>query len=162
MCTFRACSTHVKKGSFLLTMQFIKMLLLAMLQCHSCLGVTPLNALVKGSLAGMQVVAGCGLTDGAALDAWSLGCILAELALKRPLFPCNSPSELLAQVHNLPSSSLKLQSLLGRCLSCHVQNCVVVPLLHSQHIAVTPYSQETNQSILAEIPECQLLHKKYQ
>ena len=47
----------------------------------------------------MQVVAGAGLTDGAAVDAWSLGCILAELALKRPLFPCSSPSQLLAQVH---------------------------------------------------------------
>ena len=51
---------------------------------------------------GMQVVAGAGLTDGAAVDAWSLGCILAELALKRPLFPCNSSSQLLAQVHALP------------------------------------------------------------
>ena len=46
----------------------------------------------------MQVLAGAGLTDGAAVDAWSLGCILAELALKRPLFPCNSPSQLLSQV----------------------------------------------------------------
>ena len=107
-----------------------------MLQCHSCLGATPLNALVKRSLAGVQVVAGAGLTDGSALDAWSLGCILAELALKRPLFPCNSPSELLAQVHNLPSLSLQLQSLLSRCSSCYIQNWVVVPLLH---IAVKPF-----------------------
>ena len=53
------------------------------------------------SIAGLQVLAGAGLTDGAAVDAWSLGCILAELALKRPLFPCNSPSQLLAQVHAL-------------------------------------------------------------
>ncbi len=50
---------------------------------------------------GVQVLAGAGLTDGGAVDAWSLGCILAELALKRPLFPCNSPSQLLAQVHAL-------------------------------------------------------------
>ena len=44
------------------------------------------------------MVTGGGLTDGPAVDAWSLGCILAELALKRPLFPANSASQLLAQV----------------------------------------------------------------
>jgi serine/threonine protein kinase len=46
----------------------------------------------------LQVVAGGGLTDGPAVDAWSLGCILAELALNRPLFPANSASQLLTQV----------------------------------------------------------------
>ena len=50
------------------------------------------------NVAFMQVVAGHGVTLGAALDVWSLGCILAELVLKRPLFPCNTPSQLLTQV----------------------------------------------------------------
>ena len=35
---------------------------------------------------------------GAAADCWSLGAILAELALCRPLFPCHCPSQLLRQV----------------------------------------------------------------
>ncbi|KAK9826879.1 hypothetical protein WJX81_003020 [Elliptochloris bilobata] len=34
----------------------------------------------------------------AAMDAWSLGCVLAELALHRPLFPAHSPSQLLLQM----------------------------------------------------------------
>ena len=34
---------------------------------------------------------------GPAMDAWSLGCVLAELALQRPLFPADSPAQLLAQ-----------------------------------------------------------------
>ena len=42
------------------------------------------------------------MTLGTALDVWSLGCILAELVLKRPLFPCNTPSQLLTQVCRLP------------------------------------------------------------
>jgi serine/threonine protein kinase len=42
-----------------------------------------------------QVALGRG--GGAALDAWSLGCVLAELALQRPLFPAHAPSQLLAQ-----------------------------------------------------------------
>lgn len=29
---------------------------------------------------------------------WSLGCVLAEVALQRPLFPAHTPSELLRQV----------------------------------------------------------------
>ena len=32
------------------------------------------------------------------LDCWSLGAMLAELALHRPLFPCHSPAQLLQQV----------------------------------------------------------------
>ena len=54
------------------------------------------------NVASMQVVAGQGVTLGAALDVWSLGCILAELVLKRPLFPCNAPSQLFTQVCRLP------------------------------------------------------------
>lgn len=42
-----------------------------------------------------QVALGRG--GGAALDAWSLGCVLAELALQRPLFPAHAPGQLLAQ-----------------------------------------------------------------
>ena len=61
----------------------------------------------------LQVVAGDGLTDGPAVDAWSLGCILAELALKRPLFPANSASQLLAQVCISPNM-VHLSS--GTCL----------------------------------------------
>ena len=33
---------------------------------------------------------------GRAIDAWSTGCILAECALRRPLFACDSPEELAA------------------------------------------------------------------
>ncbi len=33
-----------------------------------------------------------------ASDIWSLGCVLAEMALRRPLLPCHSPAELLRQV----------------------------------------------------------------
>ena len=32
------------------------------------------------------------------MDIWSLGCILAEFALQRPLFPADSPAALLEQV----------------------------------------------------------------
>jgi hypothetical protein len=51
-----------------------------------------------GSCTGDQVVSGEGTPLGSALDAWSLGCILAELALHRPLFACHSPLQLLKQV----------------------------------------------------------------
>lgn len=44
----------------------------------------------------VQVVRGG--AGGAPADCWSLGVILAELALRRPLFPCHSPSQLLRQV----------------------------------------------------------------
>ena len=33
-----------------------------------------------------------------ASDMWSLGCVLAEMALRRPLFPVRSPAELLRHV----------------------------------------------------------------
>ena len=39
---------------------------------------------------------------GPAMDAWSLGCVLAELALQRPLFPADSPVQLLAQARPTP------------------------------------------------------------
>ena len=32
------------------------------------------------------------------MDLWSLGAVLAELALHRPLFPAHSPNQLLQQV----------------------------------------------------------------
>ena len=43
------------------------------------------------------------LTGGAcgpAIDMWSLGCVLAEVALQRPLFPATSAAELMQQVQH--------------------------------------------------------------
>lgn len=72
-----------------------------------CVEGLQLRVAVLILLFALKVVATNGLTNGPALDAWSLGCILAELALKRPLFPCNSSGQLLAQVctcqQSLPS-----------------------------------------------------------
>ena len=42
--------------------------------------------------------AATGRRCGSAADLWSLGCIIAEMALRRPLFPCHSPAELLRQI----------------------------------------------------------------
>lgn len=48
---------------------------------------------------------------GTAIDMWSVGCILVELALHRPLFPCHTPSQLLQQVSAIgaPSSTTMLR-----------------------------------------------------
>lgn len=83
-----------------------------------------------------QVVAGAGLTDGAAVDAWSLGCVLAELALQRPLFPCSSPGQLLAQV---PAphccSTLLCRKLAHQCARARQERgrLTCIPMLISLH-----------------------------
>ena len=46
---------------------------------------------------------------GPAIDIWSLGCILTELALGKPLFPAENPTQLLHQV-GVPVMSLPAQS----------------------------------------------------
>lgn len=51
---------------------------------------------------------------GPAMDAWSLGCVLAELALQRPLFPADSPAQLLLQARRAHSLRLPRQPELGR------------------------------------------------
>lgn len=51
-----------------------------------------------------QAVSGTG-PIGPPADMWSLGCVLAEAALQRPLFPAHSPAELLRQVPPLQRSS---------------------------------------------------------
>ena len=73
-----------------------------------------------GYVASMQAVAGPGVTLGAALDVWSLGCILAELVLKRPLFPCNTPSQLFTQVCRVlwPSQESLLIIVSCACAKC--------------------------------------------
>lgn len=55
---------------------------------------------------------------GPAMDAWSLGCVLAELALQRPLFPADSPAQLLAQA--CPAHFLHLPAMLkaGQAPTC--------------------------------------------
>lgn len=50
----------------------------------------------------------------AAMDVWSLGCILAELSLHRPLFPASSASLLLQLVSCCPTCLC----LMGVCLFC--------------------------------------------
>ena len=35
------------------------------------------------------------------IDIWSVGCILAELLYKRPMFMCRSEDEVLAKVFNM-------------------------------------------------------------
>ena len=42
--------------------------------------------------------AALGLPHGAGLDLWSVGVVLAEIALKRALLPCAAPRDLLCQV----------------------------------------------------------------
>ena len=42
-----------------------------------------------------------GAACGPAIDVWSLGCVLAEVALQRPLFPATSAAELMQQVQRL-------------------------------------------------------------
>jgi len=39
-----------------------------------------------------------GLRYGVPIDSWSLGCILTEICLQCPLFPCRSPKQLLCQI----------------------------------------------------------------
>ena len=41
-----------------------------------------------------------GAACGPAIDVWSLGCVLAEVALQRPLFPATSAAELMQQVQH--------------------------------------------------------------
>lgn len=43
---------------------------------------------------------------GSAIDLWSLGAVLAELALHRPLFPAHSPKQLLQQVHSREAAEI--------------------------------------------------------
>ena len=50
---------------------------------------------------------------GRAIDAWSTGCILAECALRRPLFACDSPEEL-AAVRGVATASCSLELELDR------------------------------------------------
>ena len=56
-----------------------------------------------------------GLPCGAAVDEWSIGVVLAEAALKRPLFPCTSPMDLVqamaAQLGPLPAEVVAASSL---------------------------------------------------
>lgn len=40
---------------------------------------------------------------GQPADMWSLGCVLAEVALQRPLFPAHTPAGLLRQVLRVPA-----------------------------------------------------------
>ena len=62
------------------------------------LALTQFTSLVKRGIDFAQVALGLGSPLGTALDMWSLGCILAELALQQPLFPCHSPAQLIQQV----------------------------------------------------------------
>mmetsp|Transcript_3090 Transcript_3090/g.18987 ORF Transcript_3090/g.18987 Transcript_3090/m.18987 type:complete len:773 (-) Transcript_3090:9865-12183(-) len=39
-----------------------------------------------------------GMRYGTPIDLWSLGCILTEICLQCPLFPCRSPKQLLCQI----------------------------------------------------------------
>lgn len=50
---------------------------------------------------------------GPPADMWSLGCILAEVALQRPLFPAHTPAGLLRQVGCRPWQAI------GWCGSLH-------------------------------------------
>jgi serine/threonine protein kinase len=56
-----------------------------------------------------------GLLCGAAVDEWSIGVVLAEAALKRPLFPCTSPMDLVqamaAQLGPLPAEVVAASTL---------------------------------------------------
>ena len=56
-----------------------------------------------------------GLPCGAAVDEWSVGVVLTEAALKRPLFPCTSPMELVqgmvGQLGPLPGDMVASSSL---------------------------------------------------
>ena len=40
-----------------------------------------------------------GRACGTGIDVWSLGCLLAEVALQRPLFPVATAAELVHQVN---------------------------------------------------------------
>lgn len=42
---------------------------------------------------------------GTGIDVWSLGCLLAEVALQRPLFPVATTAELVHQVFSHTDSS---------------------------------------------------------
>lgn len=60
--------------------------------CHPCCPGGPQAAL--------------GLPYGAPIDMFSLGVVLAEMALKRALFPCATPRDLLCQVGAVPACLL--------------------------------------------------------
>lgn len=50
---------------------------------------------------------------GTGIDVWSLGCLLAEVALQRPLFPVATTAELVHQVTGLTASSNKIGLITG-------------------------------------------------
>jgi serine/threonine protein kinase len=56
-----------------------------------------------------------GLPCGNAVDEWSIGVVLAEVALKRPLFPCTSPMDLVqamaSQLGPLPAEVVAASTL---------------------------------------------------
>ena len=70
---------------------------------------------------------------GPAMDAWSLGCVLAELALQRPLFPADSPAQLLAQAR--------------LALTFKSNPCVWAPLLR------LPFTMEAGQAPTSSQPQ---------
>ena len=50
---------------------------------------------------------------GAAADMWAVGCIMAELLRRRPLFPGNSEIDMLSKIFTVlgtPSTFYKVQS----------------------------------------------------
>ena len=76
-----------------------------------------------------------GRSCGTGIDIWSLGCLLAEVALQRPLFPVATTAELIAQARFKFTLLLSQGMLLTHCMGNMPQQIPLQQDLHAVHLS---------------------------